>query len=150
MSAFVVDTGTMNRCVRTLCAKGRYGQVIRNFAGIATDAPNAATEIGRRLFTLNIEAVTQRYPDCEDKPEDLPGTDGCASYPATYRYRGSRIPPTSREMVAGIKALQCLRYQCSEGNVPETPLYREMVTTIGELCENIVETMPEYEAAPWG
>jgi hypothetical protein len=139
MSAFVVSADTMNKVVRTICAKGRYGQRIRTFAGIATDAPNAKTEIGRRLLTMNVEAVNQRYPGDETSPY---GTD--------YAFRGSNIPPARKELIAGFKAMQCLEYQCSEGDVDQSALYAELTAAIGKIAEAIVTEMEEYQAAAWG
>lgn len=151
MSAFVVDRKCMDRIVRTLTARGRYGQILPRFAGIDTSAPGAATEIGRRLFTLNIEAVMQRYPDTQDNPDNLPGEHGAMSIATTYRApQHSPATLARRDLVDGVKALQCLSYQCSEGNVPSTELYREIQAAIGEVCEAIVSSLPEYETAAWG
>jgi hypothetical protein len=150
MSAFVIDTDAMDRAVQAICAAGRHGMIVGKFDGIDTSASDAGTLIGRRLFTLNIEAVMQRYPDTQDNPDDMPGTVGCAEYPTTYRFNGrpgARLP--AGRLVAGFKALQGLRYQCSEGDVKGTPLYRELTDVIGTIAADIVERLPAYEAAPW-
>ena len=47
--AFVVGSGTMDRVVWAICARGGNGHRIRRFAGVPTNAANARTEIGRRL-----------------------------------------------------------------------------------------------------
>ena len=151
MSAFVVDRKCMDRCVRTLTARGRYGQILRSFGGIDTAAAGAATEIGRRLFTLNVEAVMQRYPDTQDDPSRLPGDNMAPRH--TSRYQAPQRGPsmlTRAELVDGAKALHCLVYQCAEGNVPESDLFRELEAAIGKICAQIVSNLPEYEAAAWG
>lgn len=153
MSAFVVDPDTMNRCVRAICAKGQYGQIIDTFAGLGTSDPKNRTEIGRRLFALNVEAVMQRYDDTQDNPADMPGPIEpipAAQLPKRYVYRGGAVPPNAREMAGLVKALRCLRYQCSGGDVGETPLFAELANAIGAVCEHIVASMPEYERAAWG
>lgn len=153
MSAFVVGSETMDRCVRAICAKDQYGQVVPQFAGLYTSEAKNRTEIGRRLFTLNVEAVMQRYPGCKDKPADMPGPTApipAAKLPARYTYEGSAIPASTRELPALVKALQCLRYQCNEGDVDKSPLYAELAAAIAALCEHIVEALPAYEGAPWG
>jgi len=48
------------------------------------------------------------------------------------------------------KLLNCYTYQCCEGNVPETKLYKAIKQLETDLCHSIVRAMPEYEAAPWG
>jgi hypothetical protein len=152
MSAFVVDPSCMDRCVRTLTAKGRYGQIVRRFAGIDTDTPGAATEIGRRLFTLNVEAVMQRYPDTENDPSNMPGSGDCMTLSAGYRSKQARpaFGLTRAQLVDGVKALRCLSYQCSEGDVVKADLYRDLQAAIGEVCEHIVSELPEYSQAEWG
>lgn len=158
MSAFVVDTATMDRCVTGLLAKTKSGYIFRRFLDVHTDDHEAGTQIGRRLFTLNIEAVQQRYPDTLDNPNSLPGScdeDGNStvlSDAATYAFaRKDWRSGTSRKALCdSYKALTCLRYQCSEGNVPERPEYVALSEAIGELASAIVESLPEYEAAAWG
>jgi hypothetical protein len=150
MSAFVISEQTMLRCVRAITARGHYGMHLRTFAGIATDAPEAATAIGRRLFTLNIEAVQQRYPDTQDNPANMPGSMGCAALPLTFNARritARRVTPA--DLIDGIKALQALRYQCSEGDVPGAGLYAELGAAIGALAVEVVATLPEYQKASW-
>lgn len=151
MSAFVVDTATMDRAVSAICARGRYGQILSQFNGVFVDTADAPTTIGRRLFTLNIEAVMQRYPDCENDPTELPGVEGCASYPETYRFSGRLAKPFARipSLVDGYKALRCLIYQCSEGNVVRSDLYRELESAAGEIAGEIVQMLPDYERAAW-
>lgn len=157
MSAFVVQPHTMSSAVRGICAVfGRYPNfVVPLFDGIDTSRAEAPTLIGRRLFTLNIEAVQQRYPDTIDRPQDMPGpcnSDGEATAHRIARdflYRPTARRVSTDEMVASLKALHCLRYQCSEGNVPETPLYQEITRAIGRIADAIVSEMPAYEAAAW-
>lgn len=151
MSAFVIDEATMHRVVQGICARGRYGRIVRQFAGISTDSPGAAIEIGRRLFTLNIEAVMQRYPDCQNDPSHLPGEAGCQHYPQIYLAPALRTGPCGRALlVDSFEAMCCLRYQCSEGDVPEgASLYRELNGAIGAVACEIVQGLPEYEAAGW-
>jgi hypothetical protein len=151
MSAFVIDRQTMDRVVSGICARDRsYGQITRTFAGFDTAERKNGTEIGRQLFTLNIEAVTQRYPDCADDPSNLPGPQDAARQASDYLWGGSAAND-QESMIKTMKAMQCLRYQCSEGDVPETTgLYRELCMAIGKLAENIVRKMPTYEAAEWG
>ncbi len=156
MSAFVVDTGTMDRVVRGIIASSRYGQIIDRFADIDTTERGAGTRIGRLLFSLNIEAVFQRYPGCADDPGDMPGPIGddgrseALKMASDYTYRSIAKRVDTEAMVHSCKAMRCLRYQCSEGDVPGTELYRELQAAIGEIALAVVEAMPCYSAAPWG
>lgn len=88
MSAFVIDTKTMDRCVRVLCAQGRYGMIVRRFNGIDTQGAGALTEIGQALFAMNIDAVCERYPDCIGEPNNMPG---CRRTQSTCMRTATRI-----------------------------------------------------------
>lgn len=95
----------------------------------------AITQIGRELFALNEAAFGARYPG-----------DDSASYSATYQFvRG--LPPAR---VAAYKALRCFLYQCSEGNVPESPLFKEVDDVAAILAARIIQSLPEYNASAWG
>ena len=148
MSAYVVDIETMHKVVR-LAAKGGF---CRNLAGYSTESGTVRNldNIGRALFKMNIDAVTQRYPDCVANPENLPGWTGCEEMPTTYRFNDKYQPMTRKEIISAYKAACCLSYQCSEGNIPETVLFRELTTLCTDAAMNIVSNMPEYEAAKWG
>jgi hypothetical protein len=148
MSAFVIGADTMHRVVRLIVRGG----CAANFAGHGTDLGPArnADLIGRALFAMNIEAVTQRYPECKDHPEIMPGWTGCEAMPTTYTFNDNWTPLGRKERIIDYKAAKCLRYQCSEGNVPETALYRELEALLAANAEEIVTNLPEYEAASWG
>ena len=145
MSAFVIDTNTMDRCVRTIMGNGRYGTFCNTFG------TGSAEWIGRQLFEMNIEAVMQRYPDCRDTPDNMPGWQGCETMAETYqapRLASGRLMRPA--LCDGYKALTCLRYQCSEGNVTETVLYKKLCECIADVANEIVTGLPEYDAAVWG
>jgi len=71
MSAFIVSPETMHRAVAAIHAARL------DYPGLPNPSRNA---LGRALYTLNIEAVQQRYPDANDI-RDLPGWDGCERMP---------------------------------------------------------------------
>jgi hypothetical protein len=164
MSAFVVGTETMDRVVAVICGQSRWGYVLRTFAGTAIpNNPEAMTEIGRKLYAMNVEAVSQRYPDCEARHDGaFPGPKGARKLPTKYKFAGES-PLSGRgcggESVGGMdwirhyKAMTCLQYQCSEGNIaevePYASLYAELSTACGRIAEHILARTPEYDAAPW-
>jgi hypothetical protein len=45
--------------------------------------------------------------------------------------------------VEQFKAIHCLLYQCSEGNVPNSPVYDELNRVANELAQRIVQDLPE-------
>jgi hypothetical protein len=127
MSAFIVDTECMDRVLAGLDYLKRDG-FHRNFCGF--DIATQAKEIGQLLFNLNAEAVNQRYNEADPAPVYKPNYAIC-------------------HKAAAYKAMQCLHYQCSEGNVAERPEYKALEQAISSLADLIISRLPEYEKAPW-
>jgi hypothetical protein len=129
MSAWLVGKETLASIAAGLCNLNQYDKFAKQ-----------SDEVEVRKLVLswnaaNIEALKQRYGD-ENKPVKLP--------------KRLPSPPSAVQLV---KSLQCLSYQCSEGNVGEGCYVEEMKAlhgTISELCEIIVRNLPAYEAAEWG
>jgi hypothetical protein len=134
MSAFVVEPDTLSRVAWAAehYAPPRWRQRVTELLGLPCDE-TWGVELQRALHRLNVSAVCQRYP--ADRPEQYP-----------FRV-GHEVPPT---LIQGYKALQCLVYQCYEGDVPGTPLYGALVDLEHVLAARIVSELPAYEAAPWG
>lgn len=131
MSAFIVDTDTMHRCIAgVLAVREDLPHVAPTLAKLVDDPLALASA----LYALNESAVLQRYP-------------GDPDFSATPRYN-HKIALCSK--VAAYKALRCLRYQCSEGEADKSPLYAELTAVIGSLAEAIVSALPEYARAAWG
>lgn len=123
MSAFIVSNETINRVVH-----GMTTDAMGCPRGMSCEAMDA---LGRRLHAMNAHAVEARYREPCDAITD-------------YQYRSKNY--SKCEM---LKAMNCLRYQCTEGNIPETALYDELCRAIEKLNAAIVDSLPEYESAPW-
>ena len=133
MSAFIVEPACMHRCVQGTLDR------VRVFADMLAEAENASA-IGKALYAMNTAAIKDRYPHHPDMAEH--GEQLAKSY--VY------VPQQRRVGVVIYKAMRCLLYQCSEGNVPETALYKELEKLADEWAGSIVADLPEYERAPWG
>ena len=46
------------------------------------------------------------------------------------------------------RALRCWLYQCSEGDIPEGPVYQMMQGISNRLAHFIIANIPEYRDAP--
>jgi hypothetical protein len=95
-----------------------------------------AETLFRVLEFMNAESLSQRY---DDNIKD----NVSAQIPA-FPFWGNL------NKVEIFKLIQCYTYQCAEGNVPESPLYKAMETLENEVCYDIVKAMPEYDTAAWG
>lgn len=163
MSAFIVSSGTMDKCVALICRRTEYGRAVPTIFGIRTgngfadssSHDGCMTEIGRRLYALNTEAVRQRYGDDLD---ELPGpVDSNGRSTARWlcsSYTGPAFAYSAKEkrgvLVAAYKAIECLIYQCSEGDVFESPDYKELCSARDRIAAELLRESADYEAAPWG
>jgi len=130
MSAYVVEKKTIDRIVTFAETKGaehfwsRYPAIHEVFAG-------DCNKLGQKLLVMNNKAVDARYN--ENNPIEL------------YNYSHT---PASKIQV--YKSMQCFLYQCTEGDIPKSKLYKELEELIGDLAADIVYNLPEYGKAQWG
>jgi hypothetical protein len=57
---------------------------------------------------------------------------------------------TDQTAGAILKAVSCLRYQCFEGDVPETPLFKALDGLANALAYEVARKTEEYAKAEWG
>lgn len=138
MSAFIVAPATIDAAVSAIYDhlthrawnQLRAGDYL--FDTIKVRDKTDLQKLATALYELNHRAVDARYN--EHNPREF--------------YRFQYI--TGIEPAFGIKQIQCLLYQCSEGDVPETGLFRALEKIAGEMCFSIVSRSSAYERAPWG
>ena len=102
---------------------------------------------------MNVEALVQRY---NDKPEDFkPFVFKAGVNPATINHGGYYLWKRGPE--CPLKQLSCLLYQCSEGDVDQTELYKAL-SKVRKKREDAyrrehkveIEQSEAYERGPWG
>ena len=134
MSAFVVGENTINEIVTFLYNGPEWSHVrdeILTTAGLDRVDGHTMPLLAESLHAMNVVAVNQRYG--EHNNPLFPGF--------TWR-------PSSPIQVC--KSLACLRYQCTEGDVPDSPLYKAITSFRDRLTSHIVTGLPEYSEAHWG
>ena len=111
-------------------------QVVNDDGSIVLYPPSFAQAaiFAKELYNMNLAAVSQRY---EDGIND------------DYGYKFKVCPPMSN-MIALFKNINCLMYQCCEGDVPESDLYKKMEKIQDALAYDIVTNTKEYKIANWG
>lgn len=134
MSSFLVGKECVDNILSFLDSTN--GRAIRQYlhGSFSTSTQNFGDgfdKLGAKMLKLNAEAVGQRYREKANEP--------------TYEF--SR---TNAHIIQALKSLQCLIYQCSEGNIPRRKLYREMEKLEFALAKEIVYRLPEYDRAKWG
>ena len=136
MSSFIVDDKTINSIVFHITRDKDSHYVTNKFStGELVGKPK---ELGEEMYKLNLVAVEDRYGDYAAM------TMGAISK-ADYSYRAVNASP-----IQTLKNLQCWLYQCSEGEVPGSTLYKMMEAYASELAKDIVRALPEYDLANWG
>ena len=133
MSAFLVSEKTISVIVTTLSEILNDNSSLQEKASalsIDVISPYWQEKLADALFELNCEALHQRYGDKE--------------FPL-FQYQ----PIHTRSLVEVYKSLQCFLYQCSEGNVPDTKLFKFMEEFSYRLAHRIVMHLPAYEKAEW-
>lgn len=137
MSAFIVSPECMTRCIHAIMA---YADEL---AGISTlrvnDTPPFARldeqgqKIGDLLYRINGDAILARYRERDELP--------------VWKYEAATVKP---DPYLSLKSLDCLQYQCAEGDIPERePAYAELGRVICIVAKAIARNTPEYDRAPW-
>jgi len=85
----------------------------------------------QKVLNLNLEALDQRYGG--DQPSSRDG----------YKYDPYTDARNNR--YSELKRIRCYLYQCFEGSVPKTNLYKEIDRVANHLAYDIVSDLPEYE-----
>lgn len=141
MSAYIVEDRTINRIVSYFnlkVARDSYywpNRMLKD-AGYDMSGEPGCQVLAQEMFKLNVQGVDARYGEGESAK--------FRSLDFVYRFTLS----TSR--IVAYKALECWRYQCSEGNVPQSALYQTMTEVLHQLAIEIVSDTTEYKQAKWG
>jgi len=133
MSSFLVSRELISRIatfiVREQGGRSSIGRACsRQFPG---ELDNESLQ--RELWEMNVAALRQRY-----------GDDA-----GVYEFSPIYVPQPVN-LFALAKDMDCLLYQCREGDVPQTALYKAMQEVRNALCLYLVRSQPEYDRADWG
>lgn len=139
MSAYVVENKTINKVLSHIKLKRDSEWIKRQLiekTGFDVTTDEGLEQLGRALLLLNVQAVNVRYGNGDDATQIL----------KDYSYRLT----LDANCFIALKALHCLRYQCSEGDVPETDMYKTIEWLSMTWAEDIVRDIKAYDIAAWG
>jgi len=138
MSAFIVEDESIGRIASII----KYGyrnndlefhrRQIKEDLGLDLTTRAGFQGFCKMLHGLNVAAVDHRYQEHNCIEEVI--------YPEIV----------ARDKFQDLKTLQCFCYQCSEGNIPETPLYKFIDELCGTVAQEIIKNIPEYDKKKWG
>lgn len=155
MSSFIVSAQCMNRIVTFLDVKSSrntihqstYRALLAKYLLLPASEDYAYVDTQKlvnTLFDLNIKAVQERYGD--SNPSKMP----CHNTTNKQLSIGKvHYIYTESSIIQVFKSVQCLIYQCSEGNVPNDPLYKFLEDLENTIAKHIVYELAEYEKANW-
>ncbi len=126
MSAYIVEKKTIDRIVTYIAQHVNTGALDAYYPTLAVEPD----KLGQRLWKMNTDAVDQRYS--ESNPVRL--------------YKHDWVPGHKMQV---FKSLRCFLYQCSEGDVPETDLFKDTESLMHTIALEIISDMPQYENAEW-
>lgn len=144
MSAYITGDETINKIlgfIKADCEKNSYIYRPLENKGLGWKDGghhrDAACALGSEMRNLNIQAFCARYEG--EILETLLANDN-------YQY-GDKLRPSR---IQAFKSLRCWLYQCSEGDVPETDLFKAFDEVSKNMASHIVSRTPEFDAAVWG
>jgi len=148
MSAFIVNDGTINDILSYL-KLGKdldwLRRSIENRFGYRLDNDEDYEQFGGKLYLMNVAAVDDRCNEANDSVKIL--------QEFKYKIKGVTTMLGNRGLNVSTmqvyKSAQCLSYQCAEGDVPESNLYKCLDFIIKTLAESIVRSLPAYDKANW-
>jgi len=141
MSSFIVTNQTISNILSLFFWKRRkycFEYQIENELNLKEEKD--FKEFGKQLLKLNIEATNQRYPN----------NPYLTSKEAKKRIASFKWSDNLKNDMQGLKSLHCFLYQCSEGNIPETELYKTLKTISHRIKDAIIAEIPAYNKAEWG
>jgi hypothetical protein len=138
MSAFILQPETTSRLaveIINYCERNwRYPleQLADQCPETTERGQVTAPLLAAAMHRLNCYAVHCRY---HEAVEDV----------FTFRRHGPAWSP-----VMFFKNLQCWKYQCSEGDADQKPLFQLIERVLHSVGAEIIRKLPEYDQAGWG
>ena len=126
MSALIVSRDCITRIVDAISDRFEKEEIEDIFGTAHKDT------IGYQLWKMNYEAVNQRYKEADTAPD--------------YRYPLASFCTTMQSF----KSLRCYLYQCMEGDVPESRLFKKLQSFSETLGYSAAMDTAEYHEADWG
>ena len=148
MSAFYVGTESLSMLTDII---SRY--LVAGYNSFGFEFPSEIVtlfegESDKKIFNAlagtNLNALEARYGQ-KGAAEMFDGKDYEEGHDI-WENRDGVIKPWHYQL---LKSIQCYLYQCSEGNVPDTPIYKAMEKLEVKLTRFIACNQPEYEKAEW-
>lgn len=128
MSAFLVENKTINKIANKVFSPNL--DIYNTLEELKAIGIKDKETLGKELYKMNIEALNDRYGSAKDFANGL-----------EYQFKIE----ANYSLISVFESLNCFMYQCSEGNIPNTKLYKIMETLENLIARKLVYDMPEYD-----
>lgn len=151
MSSYICNPETYQTIIDAIFSEdGFRRQRGRHFFEVSPTLRPRPEVVHEALFSMNVEAFCQCYPGENGErtryPEEISDFTPLPCYPE------AGFPPhlTRKRLVQAYKSVGCLLYQCGEGDIPDSALYKALRNFEADLARELVQGSEEYEEALWG
>lgn len=136
MSAFIVSDKCMKYIIYNLFWNHDFKRLNTTLQHNGYSSAEDYNRLAIDLYQMNREAVTQRYNEKEDSDY--------IKIPDHFNWDDGKL-----NKYQCLSSMRCLRYQCNEGDVPETKLYKMLDELIELWMYYIIDEIPEYKKTKW-
>jgi len=137
MSAFIISNQTMLDIINGLYWSHDFKRqsfvcsALKGVLGFELENEEDCIKLANELIKLNAEAVNHRYNETTE---------------AVIFEWNSDVKPNIYQF---LKSVECLIYQCSEGNTPNTDLYKWLERLSDSIKDFIIKDADDYKKARW-
>jgi hypothetical protein len=147
MSAFIVENACLENIVGHLASLEQgsmevYTRRPVEELGYDLTDPKHCLRLAKDMMQMNCEAVGARYGE---NAESVDYVKQVKFKPSKWGFPAKPSCPSQ-----AYKSLCCFLYQCSEGNVPEKPLFKALQEVEHKIAADIVHSLPGWDALTWG
>ena len=136
MSAYIVEADTLYRVINLIT---KIDYVNNSLKPIKDEAILTPQILFNKLNTLNRFAISERYE--AEKMTDKP----------SYKFNLERYNQvvSNTNQYQNFKSLQCLTYQCAEGEAFKSDLYKTLESFERNYAFQIISSLKQYEQSTW-
>ena len=136
MSAYIVEADTLYRVINLIT---KIDYVNNSLKPIKDEAILTPQILFNKLNTLNRFAISERYE--AEKMTDKP----------SYKFNLERYNKvvSNTNQYQNFKSLQCLTYQCAEGEAFKSDLYKSLEEFERSFAVQIISSLKQYEQSTW-
>ena len=136
MSAYIVEADTLYRVINLIT---KIDYVNNSLKPIKDEAILTPQILFNKLNTLNRFAISERYE--AEKMTDKP----------SYKFNLERYNQvvSNTNQYQNFKSLQCLTYQCAEGEAFKSDLYKSLEEFERSFAVQIISSLKQYEQSTW-